>query len=188
MMRGFLNRTAYPILAGLMATLLFVQGCHSEKPATSKPPAAAPAKIVKPRAAPEPAYPEPDEADEEDEPTVDAAAIARLSGDWVWLGTVTPTSTFKVDKPSRYRMTVYPRGWFALTVDCMKAEGVFEARAAEIAFAVVQQTAALGCTAPPLLEDYIHTLESARRYRVVGDRLRLQMKRESKEMVFYRSR
>lgn len=175
-------------LAALTTVLLALGGCTTEKPATAKAPAAPPAKIVKHPAAPEPAYPEPDESVEEDEPTVDAAALTQLVGDWVWIGTVTPTSTFKVDRPSHYRMTVYPRGWFALTADCTKAEGVFEAHDAQIAFAVVQHSAALGCNPPPLLDDCLQTLESARSYRLVGDRLRLRMKREKKEMVFYRSR
>jgi hypothetical protein len=185
MTRGFSNPTFGAILA---AILLAVSGCASEKPVAVKPPLAPPAKVAKTSPSSEPSYPEPDIDDEEDEPNVDATALGQLVGDWVWLGTATPLATHKVDKPSLYRMTVYPRGWFALSAGCMKVEGVFEAHGSQIAFAVVQHSSGLGCTAPPLLDEYVGTLEAARGYRLVGERLRLRMKNEKKEMVFYRSR
>lgn len=183
--RGISSATYGGIFAAL---LLALTGCTSEKPVAVKPTPAPPAKAAKSLPPSEPAYPEPDIEDEEDEPNVDAAGLGQLVGDWVWLGTATPLTTHKVDKPSLYRMTVYPRGWFALTAGCMKVEGVFEAHANQIAFAVVQHSSALGCTEPPLLDEYVKTLEAARGYRLVGERLRLRMKNEKKEMVFYRSR
>jgi len=188
-----MKRSTLVSLAGLLgATLGFVEmaGCGGgPAPVVKKPVLPAPvAKAARPPAESEPVFPDPEEIDEEDEPALDAAAASRLVGDWVWLGTVTPTQTFKVDKPNHYHMSINPRGWFALQAECVKAEGLFEARGERIAFAVVQQTAGTSCAAPRLLEDYLKTLEAAASYRLVGDRLRLRLNREKKEMVFFRAR
>jgi hypothetical protein len=157
-----------------------------------KKPSAKPAIVVKTTSKPtvseppQPNYPSPEqiEEDEDETPTVDPAAALELSGDWVWLGNLTPTETFKVDKPNRYRLSIKPNGWFEVHADCVKGEGLYEASKDRIALALVQKEGS-GCNLSHH-QLFLDSLESAGGFRLVGEQLRFRIKREKREMVLYR--
>ena len=121
---------------------------------------------------------------DDDEPAVDTHAAKKLSGEWHWLGNLTPTETIKVDKPGHYKLNIRPSGWFEIQVTCIKGDGMYEAVGNRISFTLVQQSPET-CN-PPKKDIFISSLESAGSFRIVGDRLRLKMSKEKREMVFYR--
>ena len=180
------------VLMMLCLTTLLLNGCGNRPKKSSAMPSQA-TSVAKTRTAvskpePEPQYPSPADMEDEDddEPTVDPAAALKLSGDWVWLGNLTPTESFKVDRPNRYRLSIKANGWFEVQADCIKGEGLYEAHGNRIALALVERQGE-GCENSHK-NLFFSSLESAGSFRLVGDRLRFLMKREKLEMVFYRPR
>lgn len=172
----------------LLVCLMILAGCGAppHKATATKPLQVTAKRIQEPQQWPQYPSPADGEDDEEDDPAVDPTAARKLSGDWIWLGNLTPTTTFKVDQPDRYRFLVMFDGRFVIHADCVTGEGLFEARGNRIALTVAQQSGS-GCEASHK-DLYISSLESARNFRFVGDKLRLSNSREKLEMVFYRPR
>ena len=91
--------------------------------------------------------------------------------------------TIKPDDPSHYTMELMPGGQLAMQLNCNRASGRWEARAAsptdgQISFIAPVMTRAM-CLGPTMDERIARDLEFVTSYRLIGDTLNLALKADS---------
>lgn len=123
---------------------------------------------------------------EESPAPADHATIENTDPVWEWLGNLTPEQTMQIEKPGNFVLKLKPDGWFEFQTDCKRGQGMYETTGDHrIALAVVDLAPGT-CPRDSRHEIFLNTLESAGSFRIAGDRLYLDMKREKKTMVFGR--
>jgi hypothetical protein len=173
-------------------SIVLLSACSHHRPAATTI-AKSPRAV---RLEPQPVYPELVEDDSGDEELGDSAANSPLrgvsspltGGAWLWLGILTPTEATKVDHPGNFSIQFKPDGWFDWHAECQEGEGLFVTRGERIVLSIKNSRAASPCKSAVLTENFLQTLDLAATYQVRGERLKFRMKREKKEMVFYRKK
>jgi heat shock protein HslJ len=106
---------------------------------------------------------------------------------WHWLGNLAPRETDKVEHPDNYTLELRPNGWFGFKADCKSGSGMYEINGERIALAVINVAPPKPCRNDPHAENFVKSLETAGHFRLSGDKLYFDMKREAKTMVFWKT-
>lgn len=106
---------------------------------------------------------------------------------WHWLGNLAPDETDKVEHPDNYTLELRPNGWFGFRAACKVGSGMYEISGERIALAVINVTPEKPCRADAHADRFVKSLETAGRFRLAGDKLFFDMRREAKTMVFWKT-
>jgi len=168
-------------IAVALAVVLAPIGCTT-KGEGAKPPVPARQIVVKKRHPPQS-----DTLDRYDDQPSDFDSASFNGVVWEWLGNLTPADTLRVEQPAQYTLELRSDGWFNIRTDCGEGEGMYETRNERIVMAVVELNNGT-CPADSYHDVFVQSLEAAGSFRLAGDRLYFDMRREAKTMVFWRSK
>jgi heat shock protein HslJ len=103
---------------------------------------------------------------------------------WEWQG-ISSVDNFEISNDhSRYSLEFKPNGWFDFQADCKRGKGMYEANGQRIALAVIRKAGRVSCRQGSQADDFLKTLENAKSFNRAENKLYIELKHDSKSMVF----
>lgn len=166
-------------IAWLALAALLVSACSSTKPQSTT--LHVPSKHQK-------KIPQEDSEEEDDGyidtgPDVERANLPLAGTQWNWEGYSDNSQYLGPNQKAIYQLKFKTNGWFEFEADCKHGAGMYEITGTQIALAIIKATRK-ACKEASLADEFINTLENARRFRQLDDKLYLDLKGKQGTSIF----